>query len=468
MRQSAQELQNSTTSMFQSMLASCSRPQVEISEDEIKTETRADETASTSDDGNDDDVPLNVNLLQNPTKWPLIQRVMSIGKGAKPAESPPNLTETENGYVFVKPTGSLRNMIDLISEFDCTSACRKADRVEFAQPQQQQFQVKHSNLNMRPMDPKLQASTMFRAAIATERNQRDEDRPLALPLNSLVVTDVSELESISELTMRSSYGEILNSRVGDDRRMAYYAIGKHKGKGYGNRRCYFTGSLIRAPAPFYAGSVQQGLRTLVVFCLPSSIGLPKKHDLTPDAVKLLAEAAKERTNSNKVSLSSKSRSTLSGYSSSGYSASYKENSTTTGESSSTDPMALLAHLPEPTSEMLADMKRRYPEQFATLPMQVRSAHCWQLFVKFCFFSGLPVAEGEPHYRIKSECSGHDDDIILSHEVIIAANGEVSASLLRRPNLKTFRYLQKHYHQQCSKLCKDAFDRKHWDVVLPEI
>jgi len=457
------------TSMFQSILASCSRPQVELSaEDEIKTETRADETASTSDDGNDDDVPLNVNFLQNPRKWPLLRRVMSIGKGSKPAETPPNLTDTENGYVFVEPTGSLRNMIDLISEFDCTSACRKVNHVEFAQPQQQQFQVKHSNLNMRPMDPKLQGAAMFRAAVATERNQREEDRPMALPLNSLVVTDVSELDSVSELTMRSSYGGILNSQVGDDRRMAYYAIGKHKGKGYGNRRCYFTGKLIVTPAPFYAGSVQQGLRTLVVFCLPSSIGLPKKNDLTPDAMKLLAEAAKERISSNKVSLSSKSRSTLSGYSSSAYSTSCKENSTTTGESSLPDSMALLAHLPEPSSEMLADMKRRFPDQFTTLPMQVRSAHCWQLFVKFCFFSGLPVAEGEPHYRIKSECSGHDDEIILSHEVIVAANGEVSASLLRRPNLKTFRYLQRHYHQQCSKLHKDAFNRKNWDVVLPEI
>jgi hypothetical protein len=28
-------------------------------------------------------------------------------------------------------------------------------------------------------------------------------------------------------------------------------------------------------APFYAGSFQQGLRTLVVFCLPSALGLPE-------------------------------------------------------------------------------------------------------------------------------------------------------------------------------------------------
>eukprot|EP00549_Striatella_unipunctata_P010506 CAMPEP_0118713526 /NCGR_PEP_ID=MMETSP0800-20121206/25578_1 /TAXON_ID=210618 ORGANISM="Striatella unipunctata, Strain CCMP2910" /NCGR_SAMPLE_ID=MMETSP0800 /ASSEMBLY_ACC=CAM_ASM_000638 /LENGTH=73 /DNA_ID=CAMNT_0006619013 /DNA_START=36 /DNA_END=254 /DNA_ORIENTATION=+ len=73
--------------------------------------------------------------------------------------------------------------------------------------------------------------------------------------------------------MRSSHAEA-TTRLAETRRMAYYAVGKHHGKG-GNRRCYFTGKLILSGVPFYAGSVQQGLRTLVVFCLPSSLDLPK-------------------------------------------------------------------------------------------------------------------------------------------------------------------------------------------------
>lgn len=100
-----------------------------------------------------------------------------------------------------------------------------------------------------------------------------------LPCATLTVRqdDAIELErSISELTMRSSYGGV-NSRTSEQRRMAYYAVGlnhRQHGRG-GNRRCYFTGKLIMSNAPFYAGSVQQGLRTLVVFCLPSALGLPR-------------------------------------------------------------------------------------------------------------------------------------------------------------------------------------------------
>ena len=45
--------------------------------------------------------------------------------------------------------------------------------------------------------------------------------------------------------------------------------------GGGNRRCYFTGDAVPRGAPFYAGSVRQGPRTLVVFCLPAALGLPR-------------------------------------------------------------------------------------------------------------------------------------------------------------------------------------------------
>ena len=67
--------------------------------------------------------------------------------------------------------------------------------------------------------------------------------------------------------MRSSYAEA-TAKISDQRRTAYYAVGRchlNSGRG-GNRRCYFYGKLILGGAPFYAGTVQKGLRTLVVFC----------------------------------------------------------------------------------------------------------------------------------------------------------------------------------------------------------
>jgi hypothetical protein len=77
------------------------------------------------------------------------------------------------------------------------------------------------------------------------------------------------------------------------------------------------------------------------------------------------------------------------------------------------------------------MSKRYREPFDTLPVQVRSPHCWRLFVKFCFFSGLPIAECELHYRVKDNVttfsSSHSpqqqqqqqqqEEIALSHEVM---------------------------------------------------
>jgi hypothetical protein len=322
-----------------------------------------------------------------------------------------------------------------------------------------------------------------------------------VPMQSLMVNNDQSLElerSISELTMKSSYGEA-TSRLAENRRMAYYAVGKHhknSGRG-GNRRCYFTGKLILGGAPFYAGSVQQGLRTLVVFCLPSAIGLPKGVDLrrqnssTTDGDNGLSgpsgDSVVTRESSYGVaamprilkpeSLLKRSRSRSVGATSTVGSAS---------RLSSLDDMSLsleedldpnwgldrdylLTVLPEPSQDLLEEMSARYPDQFDTLPIQVRSPHCWRLFIKFCFFSGLPIAEGELHYKVKDDISNdtYGEEIILSHEVMEAVNGE-TAEIIRLPNLKTFRYLRKHYTQQSGKLSDVVFKRTSWEMVFPEI
>lgn len=324
---------------------------------------------------------------------------------------------------------------------------------------------------------------------------------LLLPMQSLMVSNDQSLElerSISELTMKSSYGEAM-SRLAENRRMAFYAVGKHhksSGRG-GNRRCYFTGKLILGGAPFYAGGLLQGLRTLFVFCLPSAIGLPKGVELrrqnssTTDGDNGLSgpscDSVVTRESSYGVaakprilkpeSLLKRSRSQSVGATSTAGSAS---------RISSLDDMSLsleddldpnwgldrdylLTILPEPSQDLLDDMSARYPDQFEALPIPVRSPHCWRLFIKFCFFSGLPIAEGELHYRVKDDISNeaHGEEIILSHEVMEAVNGD-TAEILRLPNLKTFRYLRKHYTQQSGKLSEVVFKRTSWEIVLPEI
>jgi hypothetical protein len=112
---------------------------------------------------------------------------------------------------------------------------------------------------------------------------------------------------------------------------------------------------------------------------------------------------------------------------------------------------------------------RYPEQFETLPVQVRAVSCWRLYVKFCFFSGLPIAEGEMHYKVKDEIAMEEygEEIVLSHDVMEAVNGE-SAEILRLPNLRTFKYLRKHYMQQSGKLSDTVFQRTSWELVRPEV
>ena len=58
---------------------------------------------------------------------------------------------------------------------------------------------------------------------------------------------------------------------------------------------------------------------------------------------------------------------------------------------------LLRVLPEPKQDVLDEMAIRYPTQFETLPVQVRSPPCWNLYVKFCFFSGGPINTEEDVY-----------------------------------------------------------------------
>mmetsp|Transcript_27085 Transcript_27085/g.76214 ORF Transcript_27085/g.76214 Transcript_27085/m.76214 type:complete len:650 (+) Transcript_27085:167-2116(+) len=318
------------------------------------------------------------------------------------------------------------------------------------------------------------------------RSSRSSDK---LPINDLTVKrdDAINLDrTISELTMRSSYGEA-TARLSDNRRMAYYAVGRHhrhSGRG-GNRRCYFTGKLILGGTPFYAGSVQQGLRTLVVFCLPSAMGLPKNVVKRDQSVFSQLDQSMHQYNNN--SSSRMLRSDMSAAPSlmgggragmlqrkrSGISRLSSIDDTSLMEEDmdvnwGLDKEYLLSLLEEPNETLLSQMASRYPAQFETLPEQVRSPHCWRLFVKFCFFSGLPIAEGELHYKVVTSLEeNYGEEIALSHEVMEAVNGD-SAEILRLPNQKTFKYLQKHYSQQSSKLPKEIFQRQSWEMVHPEV
>jgi hypothetical protein len=337
------------------------------------------------------------------------------------------------------------------------------------------------------------------------------------PFELLEVTSAEAVElerSISELTMRSSYGGVEHlQRLPDNRRMAYYAVGKHhrqSGRG-GNRRCYFSGKLILGGAPFYAGTVQQGLRTLVVFCLPSAVGLPDKDTMeslkreqkkrqipVPANLAVQKQSGSLQGGASYVmrdpSLSTKS---LEKRASKG--SSKRRQSGLSGDGtasiasksisrlSSLDDLSLSIEgdldpnwgldrdllvqvLPEADGALLTEMSNLYPEQFATLPVQVRAAARWNLYVKFCFFSGLPIAEGEMHYKVKDDIADqvYGEELDFSHDVMEAVNGEQSAEILQLPNQKVFRYLRKHYAQQCSKLDDRVFRRTAWERVAPEI
>ena len=242
--------------------------------------------------------------------------------------------------------------------------------------------------------------------IATKETHEDYGSSRALPdgLPFRELSVPSEIEhSVSELTMRSHGAFERHKYTSDSRRMAYYAVGRttsmnnndesgsRKSSSGGNRRCYFTGHSILYGMPFYAGSVQQGPRTLVVFCLPSALGLGTKENKNGTTTRPIAKF-----------------------------------------SSKTERDRYLESLPDPDQKLLQEMSKRYPEPFDTLPVQVRSPHCWRLFVKFCFFSGLPIAEGEMHYRVKSTICAmassqqQQEEIALSHEVM---EGEFCSLLL---------------------------------------
>jgi len=365
------------------------------------------------------------------------------------------------------------------------------------------------------------------------RNNEQQKRPhkqhvVPVELIKFTIEEAARLQkSISELTMRSCNTEARTKlqqqhhlSSSDDRRMAYYAVGRDNcsglsGRGVpgGNRRCYFSGRLIKNGRPFYAGSVRKGLRTMVVFCLPGSLGLPGKSNL--DALLSVGGSAGRAGRSTVASNSlygygSASTHALPGLRSTG---SYDEDMRAVEETEILldqgviRPEQVLDILPNPGTELLKQMESRFPEQYSTLPQEVRSAKCWRLYFKFCFFSGLPIADGEMYYKVtekimekvkcRSKCrdradsSGNAsrkrstsrskkdktavtdelvglDEIILSHEIMEAVNGEQSAEILRLPNKKTFRYLQKQYTKQCAKLGGLVFDRTSWEMVKPEI
>ena len=131
---------------------------------------------------------------------------------------------------------------------------------------------------------------------------------------------------------------------------------------------------------------------------------------------------------------------------------------------------LLQVLPPATPHLLQQMATLYPDQFETLPVQVRDAKQWKLYVKFCFFSGLPISEGEMHYKVRDEIAEqvYGEEIVLSHDVLEASTGVSSAEILTLPNRTVMRYLRKHYAQQCSKLDERVFQRASWERVAPEV
>lgn len=391
----------------------------------------------------------------------------------------------------------------------------------------------------------------------------------ALPIVSLTVRpeEAAALErSISELTMRSSYAATEGylqqqqqaGKMPENRRMAYYAVGQHHRRGAsggGNRRCYFTGKLILGGAPFYAGSVLQGLRTLVVFCLPSAVGLPdretilrykpgyaaQQQQLSSSAsllsypssnggsslrglrlLKASTNGSGSKATNTSSYLSNSQYTTTTSYNNLGGAAAldgtvrsmgtastrnrqlgsnaamnqtHNKRITSSGAStagtkmsrlSSLDDLSLsidgdldpnfnldrdflLKVLPPANAALLRQMAHLYPDQFETLPMQVRDATQWKLYVKFCFFSGLPISDGEMHYKVLDDIAEqvYGEEIVLSHDVMEASTG-ASAEILSLPNSTVMRYLRKHYAQQCSKLDDRIFQRANWERVAPEV
>ena len=345
--------------------------------------------------------------------------------------------------------------------------------------------------------------------------ESNNEAQITFPIKSITVENEAFglfSESISELTMSSKHALTADENA-EMRRMAYYAVNKrhkstrnHQDRVHANRKCYFTGKQIVAGVPFYAGSLEMGLRTLIVFCLPSAIGLGF-HDIRKSKND---NGNEDNTSQNNARVSSREDKEISdalscnslasdqslldhdeilnkdpsvSVSSVGSSISYNSCNSIYSDNfddkhpsvhhkslSPSDLEAYLTMLPEPDDELLDKIKLQYLDHFMTLPIQIRGPNCWRIFVKFCFFSGLPIAEGELHYKVKDEVveQMNMEEILLSHEVMETVNGPENADILRLPNQKLFKYLKKHYVLQCRKIKEDIFDRKSWENVLAEI
>jgi hypothetical protein len=128
---------------------------------------------------------------------------------------------------------------------------------------------------------------------------------------------------------------------------------------------------------------------------------------------------------------------------------------------------LLPALAAANETILDRIRNLYQAEFETLPAQVRDPAVWKLCVKFCFFSGLPIAYGEMHYKVLDQVADqvYGREIVLSHDIMQVVNGSDSAELLALPNQNTFRYLKKHYSLQCNKLDVCIFQRHCWERVV---
>jgi hypothetical protein len=135
---------------------------------------------------------------------------------------------------------------------------------------------------------------------------------------------------------------------------------------------------------------------------------------------------------------------------------------------------LLQVLPPAGPELIEQITKLYPEQFETLPVQVRDWNRWKLYTKFCFFSGLPIGQDEVHYKITDHIAQQlyygEEQILLSHDIMITSEGLESAELIALPNRSVLRYIRKQYVQQCHKLQNDEriFQRKNWERISPEV
>jgi len=280
-------------------------------------------------------------------------------------------------------------------------------------------------------------------------------KDLKLPFEVIEINQAEFLErsSISELTMRSSHITSIKP-ASNNRIMAYYAIGQnHKHvTNKSNRKCYFTGKYISQGTPFYAGTLKQGYKTLVVFCLPESFGLSLD----------LKSRNTNTTSDTTVPIHSHS----SCDEDITYSQTFSDTNSFESAADTSYNEQLLEIMPPPCHNFLKTLQFKFPELIKTLPQSlIYDAEKWSIYNTFCFFSGLPILIGELHYRLKG-----NRQINLSHEILEIVLGKDSASLVRLPTTAVFDYLKVNYRQQCHKICQHdrLFQRCSWELVLPEV